>query len=94
MRTFHRTLCAVGLVFVLTAACGDDEKATPTTNPVTPTTAASGATPSTTVPATTAQRVTDGAICPTANARGTLQDGRPMVCTSIAGGNELRWRPA
>jgi hypothetical protein len=93
MRTIHRTLCIVALVFALTAACGDEEKATPTT---TPTSApASGAPVSTTVPVTVAQRVTDGAICPTPNARGSDQtSGRAMVCVPIAGGNELRWRPA
>jgi hypothetical protein len=38
--------------------------------------------------------VTDGATCSPLNSRGVTERGLPMVCTTIAGGNETRWRPA
>lgn len=88
------------VLFALTAACGDDEESTPATSPVTQTTlAAPGSTAqtggaTTTVPSSVFQNVTDGATCTPPQARGTTAAGRAMVCTTIAGGNETRWRPA
>ena len=94
MRPLRRMLCLLLVVSALTAACGDDEEETPTTNPTTTTVATASSVPSTTVPATIAQGVTDGAICPTPGARGMTQGGIAVVCVPIAGGNETRWRPA
>lgn len=37
--------------------------------------------------------VTDGATCLLAGDNGISNTGSPLVCTAIAGGNELRWRP-
>lgn len=37
--------------------------------------------------------VTDGAACSHAGENGLSNTGSPLVCTAIAGGNELRWRP-
>ena len=37
--------------------------------------------------------VTDGATCSLAGDNGISTTGSPLVCTAIAGGNELRWRP-
>ncbi len=101
MRSLRRPLCLVLLLFALTAACGDDDdnkSATTNETQLTSTTfgrpasTASGA--STTAPATVVQGVTDGATCSPPNARGVTERGLPMVCTTIAGGNETRWRPA
>jgi uncharacterized lipoprotein YajG len=95
MKTALRTFVALLAAVALLTACGDDNDDTPTT---VPTTVASATTavpaPSTTVPVTVAQRVTDGAVCPAEGARGTTQGGIAEVCARIAGGNELRWRPA
>jgi hypothetical protein len=88
----RRSLPIAVLALALTAACGDDEETTPST--IAPTTATSRAAASTTAPAAVAQGVTDGAVCPTSGARGTTREGLSMVCTTIAGGNETRWRPA
>jgi hypothetical protein len=102
--TLHRRACCIAmLAFALTAGCGDDEKPSttntnggPTTtlpNPTTtispPTTASGLTTTSTPIP-----NATDGATCPTVGVRGVGQGGLALVCTQIAGGNELRWRPA
>ena len=46
------------------------------------------------MPANVTANVTDGAVCNPLNARGTTSAGRAMVCTTIAGGNDTRWRPA
>lgn len=100
MRTLHRTLCIVAVLFAFTAACGDDEESTPTTSNTPQTTIAAPGTTgltggqTTTAPANVSQNVTDGAVCPQPNARGSTAAGRAMVCTTIAGGNETRWRPA
>lgn len=92
MTTVRRTLCALLVASAVFGACGDDEEDPPTTIPTSaPTTGAPG--PTTTVPATIIQGVTDGAVCSPAGARGRTQQGLPMVCVPIAGGNELRWRP-
>jgi hypothetical protein len=37
--------------------------------------------------------VIDGATCSLAGDNGISNTGIPLVCTAIAGGNELRWRP-
>ena len=93
MKTLRRTLCVLLVVSALTAACGDDEDDPPTTTPTSTQTTTRPA-PATTVPATVAQRATDGAVCTQQGARGQTEAGLPLVCTNIAGGNELRWRPA
>jgi hypothetical protein len=95
MKTALRTFVILLAAFTLLTACGDDNDDTATTIPTTVAvaTTARSASP-TTAPATVAQNVTDGAICPTQGARGTTQGGIPLVCVQIAGGNELRWRPA
>jgi ABC-type phosphate transport system substrate-binding protein len=101
MRTLLRTICVVFVLFGLTAACGDDKDSkTPATSPTPQTTLAAPGTTAqtagatTTVPSSVFQNVTDGSTCNPAQARGTTAAGRAMVCTTIAGGNELRWRPA
>jgi hypothetical protein len=97
MHTLRRTFCVVLLVFGLAAACGNDDGDTKTTTPETipsTTTTVAARASSTSVPTTVAQRVTDGATCSPVNARGTTAAGIPEVCTAIAGGNDLRWRPA
>ena len=93
MRTVRRTLCILLVASALTGACGDDEDEPPTTIPTSAPTTGRPA-PTTTAPAAVIQRVTDGAVCSPAGARGTTEAGLPMVCTLIAGGNETRWRPA
>ncbi len=91
----RRTLCVLFVVSALTAACGDDEEDPPTTVPTSAvTTPAAGGTSSTAVPGSIAQGVTDGSTCSPVGARGRTQGGIDLVCTPIAGGNELRWRPA
>jgi uncharacterized lipoprotein YajG len=95
MKTALRTFVVLLAAAALFTACGDDKDKTPTTVPTTVAPATTAApTASTTVPVTVAQRVTDGAVCPTEGARGTTQGGINEVCARIAGGNELRWRPA
>ncbi len=100
MKTLQRTLCLVLVLFALTAACGDDEESTPSTSNTPQTTVAAPGTTgltggaTTTAPANVVQNVTDGATCNPPNARGVSAAGRAMVCTTIAGGNETRWRPA
>ena len=100
MKTLRRTLCLLIVLFAFTAACGDDKKSEPATSPATQTTIAAPGTTgltagaSTTVPASVFQNVTDGATCTQLQARGATSAGRAMVCTTIAGGNETRWRPA
>lgn len=95
MKTAQRTFVTLLAALALLTACGDDKDDTPTTIPTTVAVATTARpTVSTTVPGTVAQGVTDGAICPTQGARGTTQGGIALVCAQIAGGNELRWRPA
>lgn len=95
MKTALRTFITLLAALTLLTACGDDDEDTPTTIPTTVAVATTArSTPSTTAPATVAQNATDGAVCPTQGARGTTQGGIPLVCVQIAGGTELRWRPA
>jgi hypothetical protein len=53
-------------------------------------TVASAPEPTTSLPG---RGVTDGATCSPAGDNGISNTGSPLVCTAIAGGNELRWRP-
>ncbi|HEV2760332.1 MAG TPA: hypothetical protein VGV86_12265 [Acidimicrobiales bacterium] len=103
MKRSHRRACGLILLFTLAVGCGDDGDDTTSTTEgpgrttvVTPTTG--GATTTTvagrTTTSTPIRGVTDGAVCSPAGASGLGSTGTPMVCVPIAGGNELRWRPA
>jgi len=101
MKGSHRQICMLILLFALAAGCGDDgDDTTGTTNVpgtttlATPTTTASPTTTCAPAGRTTIGGVTDGAVCSQSGANGVTNAGIPMVCMSIAGGGELRWRPA
>ncbi len=94
MRTVRRVVSILLVASALAAACGDDEEDAPTTIPTSAPTTAAAPTTSTSVPATVVQNATDGAVCSPRGARGMTRAGLALVCEPIAGGNELRWRPA
>ena len=107
MNKIHRRLCIMVMLFALLAGCVDDEDDPPastsgtTTTLIPPVTTRPGATTtSTTAPSgrtttsTPFRGVTDGAVCPQNGANGVTNSGIAVVCMPIAGGQELRWRPA
>jgi hypothetical protein len=100
-----RRICMLTLLFALAAGCGRGGGGTtgttngpPATTVGTPATAARPTTTAApsgrTTTSSPVQGVTDGAVCSPSGATGLTSAKLPMVCMPIAGGNELRWRPA
>jgi serine/threonine-protein kinase len=81
------------VLFALAAGCGNS-KGSSSTNVSTPTPPASSTTIARATTSAPLRNVTDGAVCAPNGATGVSNTGQQLVCVQIAGGNELRWRPA
>jgi len=81
----------------LTAGCGGGDSKTTTTT----TTPAKGPEPTTTLPggrvsppsSSNTAAATDGAICTPVGAKGRTAQGTALICATVGGGAESRWRP-
>jgi hypothetical protein len=81
------------LVFAVAGGCGGNDDSSQTTVS-TPTPPASSTTIARVTTSAPLGNVTDGAVCSPNGANGVSNSGQALVCVQIAGGNELRWRPA
>jgi len=96
MKTPHKWVGTSLVVFALTAGCGggDDKTTTTTTTPApgtAPTSSVVGA--RTSPPSQSNTAAATDAICSPVGAKGRTAEGIALVCATIGGGNESRWRP-